>query len=697
MAFVDRVTASVVDGIPSDALPGRYVAGGSTQIGAIAAERGDHLVADANGRWTAKVEGGASANGRFSASERLRAEEQATLLGIVRELEADDERVRWSALLATVPLVRPAPDRLEPTPVDRALETNGPHLLEVCRRPYAKLDTLVERTLASRASRFPPRAIQHLAEHSEDWQQRTVQAVIPRQLLAQRFEERLDVYENRVVARLVDRLIPYLRARHEELQQLRDLFRDVADFSSELRGNHWLTARLSALWGGTFEMGDELDRVELLERQLAERLRRVGGLKDTALYETVPRNALVGARLRPTNVLVEHQHYRRVAALWRELDEHAPSARDQLEHYRAAQAASRSFDTYCLLLVAQALARFGFEPSGDPALDLKRGGELELRGARGGVRMRWDPPFGIVILVDDAQAIRFVPLGAHLAARVSPVLRDLRAGASAARTTVVLYPGLRHERDDAAPESALLLNPPDTGIHEQADCAALPVSPLDIFSLERVERVVRRRLLGDLLRSFPPVAACRRNVRDKVAALVSWLDPHPSDDGLFVLKPPSPQALGRLKAALREATKGLRPRQDDALRRAFEAVPAAVEATSGYYAAISECPICTGLGAFRSLGSHHFELSCTSCGSAWGLHACGECGGRIPFLALGDEQPAEPWDDRGALTGERLDREHGRDVLAIPLEQPGGEHSFACPACARDMAAAATAAAARAA
>jgi hypothetical protein len=692
MALWDRVTGEAVVLVPRSAPPGRHIAddAGDVAFGGIRAEPGDRLLAGPDHSWSAILPAGRVA-GRFSPVEVIEAVEQSALTQILEELEAPDGALTWKRLRAVIPFKRPRPDQLEPTSTDRAIAVHGPHLLEVVRAPHRHLDAIIEPVRPALARRIPPRAIAHLAEHSEDWQRRTVRAVIPRRVLSQHADEQLDVYENRLVARTIDRLLSYLHRRAAALMTYQEQL-DAGD-QDDLGGPHWLAGRLAALWGTTFDVHEQRTHLETLQAQLTERRRRIGALQDSELYRAVPRRAAVGSRLRMTNVLSSQQHYRRVVALWRELDNRPPttSAHDA---YRAAQRALRAFDALVLVLIAHSLDGLGYAPpSGEASLRLTAPGELELAGPHGPLVLAWDPLRGATLHRGDVPLVRLVPLAARLAstltdasprelASIQSRVQDLRAEAKAAqlaRHTVLIYPGRRRERERLEPKSAQLaqlLNPPDTGLASTPSGAVLPVSPLDLYSAERVDRVVRRAVLIDLFERFPPRVPCPRVACEQAAVLVPWLVEDPAGDALALLAPPDASQRAQLRARVQERMRTLRQRQDEALRDALSALPDAVERAAGSFEQLRRCPTCGAQGALQPWAQGHFKLACEACGTSWGMRPCVNCGARIPFLALDAKQRPNR---RPVALSERLDREYGRDMLAIPRADV--EDAFHCPVC----------------
>jgi hypothetical protein len=678
----DRVAGTPVSAPPPDALPGRYLvrSGAEVAMNGVPAAPWDHLTPGSGGAWVAAEDGTAS-RGRFALPELLRDQDASALARVAERLNGDGaSRIRWAQLAEQSPLARPTPEQLEPTPTDVAMALHGRHLLEVCRRPHTILDLTVEPTLAARARRVPPSAVQHLAAHSEDWHRRTAASVIPRRVLAQRVDERLDVYENRVVARLVDELLRGLKTQLANLQDLGDMLGDVADFSTSIGAQHRLARRLGELWGEGFDDSDQLEQLDTLRDDVLTRYRRVAELQDSALYRAVPRRARIDGELRQTNVLVDHQHYRRVAALWRSVVQKRPSAASREEAHDRWQAQLRAFDGFCLQLLVAAMDRFGLSPANDEELVLSERWSLTLTGAPGPLELEWDPSRGATLRRDGAALARFVPLAAELsglddgaeqgdAQRARGRLDQLTAaGAADAQATIVLYPASRRQRKAFTPDVRRRLNPDDAGIppSPSGGLRCVPVSPLDLLSLERVERVVRRLVLIELLERFPPEAECRMSIRDRMIGLTRWLAPSASRKHVLVTAPPSEARRAELAAALKTMPRGTRQRDTDEFRASTDAFVAEVEVTAPYFASILRCPVCSASGTFHPRDAEHFVVECGACKSNWGLDACGDCGGRIPYL-----DPHAGATLPGADVLDSLDRTFGRDVLAVPIVRKG--------------------------
>jgi len=73
---------------------------------------------------------------------------------------------------------------------------------------------------AAQARRVPVVGLARLASHSEDWAGVRFGEIVPGKLLAQRYDEDYDFYENQVAVQLVDGLGRYIAQRVDKLEKL---------------------------------------------------------------------------------------------------------------------------------------------------------------------------------------------------------------------------------------------------------------------------------------------------------------------------------------------------------------------------------------------------------------------------------------------------------------------------------------------
>ena len=131
---------------------------------------------------------------------------------------------------------------LQQDPIEKALELNLSQLKNVFFNPNSELRYIAERVAASRAKRISRRAVQILAGHSQDWLKASGSGVTPRVIEALERDEDLNIYENRVAARLVDDVRLHLIRLLEEDESL-------AVLVQEIKGPFRKSYRLYSLWG----------------------------------------------------------------------------------------------------------------------------------------------------------------------------------------------------------------------------------------------------------------------------------------------------------------------------------------------------------------------------------------------------------------------------------------------------------------
>ena len=688
---------------------------------------GDFLVPDVQGKWSLlDGQSGQRPSGAFSRHQLAGDLESHSLRRMSERLQAlIAGGSGWRAWSEETPVVPEMSDQVELQQLDLAIAEHLGHLEEVCRKPRAHLRVDIERLPVSRARRIPTSAAQYLAMHTEDWERPTLRSVQPKRILALVRDDLLDIYENRVAARLVDRLLDYVRGRIRDVSKLRRIFARTKDYERQaLAGSHWRQKRVCKLWGETLDLDERLQKAEATLKKLKRLRHKLLGLMDTPLYEGVPPKAQVGDALILTNILSNDVHYRRVALLWREWFElKRKRTFTPREVYRRQQELCRGFSAYCVLLVIRGLKQLGYMPRENEA-PIQPGMRLELEGSGGTATLRWEPEEVLTLCTDLGGRLRLVPLLAFISASPDEEARrhlENLKGMSSGGTepTLVLYPAHTEEKQEPlSPRVLQRLNTLDHELkrQERGGPGMLPVAPWDIGSIERVVRALRWTLSVPRFLSYPPEVAAAPPRELPLSRALDWLQQR---GGKWrVLRPPLPyerELLGvesavsqaerqceqarerhqRLSGEAREvarkgpgtgASNAKKSESKAELTRAEEAL-AQVRAFAGALeravASVERqlhCPTCQlqvePQNGFEPREGGHFHCKCAGCETRWGTRACGECGERFPFLlpAMSDRNAREPepgW----------VDQVLGGDVLAVPCARSLEAGTFICSAC----------------
>ena len=99
-----------------------------------------------------------------------------------------------------------------------------PCLLRIIDKPRSFIKSLEEKVPVEIAKRINHKAISKLSQDSNDWYARTVLAVKPKNIVSDINEETIDLYENRFICSLIDRISKLLaQARQFYQDQLKTL------------------------------------------------------------------------------------------------------------------------------------------------------------------------------------------------------------------------------------------------------------------------------------------------------------------------------------------------------------------------------------------------------------------------------------------------------------------------------------------
>jgi len=312
MKVVDRYTGGEVD-LPQHIVPGRYRllgdAGPGTGLGLGPEEV---LVGDT---WSDLPFGPGGAV-VLQAGQPGANQERFELLGMaVSTLSRAPENGQFSPLMPAS-----VGELAELEEIERVLVDRIAHLREINLRPRMSMHYESEVAPLSRVRKLAPGAITHLAVHSEDWHRRTLSGIAPKRILGLFSEDDLAIYENRIYARLLDKLDRHLGKRLGEIASLVAQFEEALELGRAEDLDYRLREDLCALWGKTFsgeETQDLLDASKDTLQVLTGLRKQVRMLRNGSLYTRLPRALPVPEQLRETNILQHDQHYRHLRTLWR--------------------------------------------------------------------------------------------------------------------------------------------------------------------------------------------------------------------------------------------------------------------------------------------------------------------------------------------------------------------------------------------
>lgn len=688
MSFEDRFSGDIVGALPAGTYhAGRWIVrdADATHVNRVPACPGDALMPGPTGEWeVARPEFEEGTGGRFF-SDALPRDQDADALRQLGQLLRDPSNDSWLAWSEINPLAPGLDEAVRFHRFEDRIENELQHLEAVCRRPRTHIRVEVERELVGRARRIARDAAQWLAAHTEDWRRRTLTGVQPRRIRAEVREERWDLYENRVAARLIDNLVVWLRHRHDEVRRIMDdILKRIEDIEDTARGGRrHRTERIYGLWGEAWKADWQEVAAQTLER-IERLLYKILALQDSRLYQQVSQRSHVPRTLRMTNLLNTDDHYRGVARLWRHWSllptQGSLSAH---MHYKQQQDMHESYDAWCLLLVVRACSQLRLDPATDD--------DWESSLAKG-QSIRLERSLCIVREEGGAIAIRSIQEDGSVLCRFVPLLHSLeRAGKEQALTqcvepivdavvekshwTVVLH----LSKGGSAPCDAIATigNPPQPGTQGAIDF--IRVSPFSLDCVERVARAIRWATLVPRMLAYPPSVPV---LPDESLGKELRLEKRDGQWAMVSLSRDHGWTQTELERSLRTEQakyKDLRRQRDDAkqkqdrreARRLLEPVRAAEKAVHKWRifkrsvdAAIADldelrtCPRCGEQAELHERANRCFTAKCESdsCQVRWEIRALPNGKGRVPVFDP-DGPAGAPYEIDGLV---------GCDILAVP-------------------------------
>jgi hypothetical protein len=578
------------------------------------------------------------------------------------------------------PMVNGVSQRLHPQRLEERLRAELRYLRAVCGDPHARLRTEHVLVPVSQARRNTWRTVAYLAAHSETWEARRLHGVEPAKLLTPLQSADHDLYENRVVATLLDRLWRYVLVRSAEIDAIDSMVRQGQSLldQAEMRPDWRQKKRLYAFIAELIEQDDLAGRIANRRIELTALRGALAPLLTSRLRTRVGGPYSGPPRLRPTNLFDNHVSYRHCRRLWDDEVASRQGTDDQNDPVEALAGWCRDFAHYSLTLALRAVEQLGLVATTTDRPEIgKPGPQFTYRAHQ--VRLDWNRDDTFSLLLDGRPILRMVPLPHALTRQAELIdhhLHSLRPAAG--YRTAVLYPGDPFERDKLPLVQRLAVHSSSgTSIRP----AMAPVSPADLGSIGRVARTIRGALDERIMLDYPAHVPCRVPGASSLARRFGWLDWR--DGRLLVICPPASYELTQLGAALDE----LRTHADAArqqgdnkedLRRLHESLLTAVDQIGK----LTICPVCghrpeSPSTEFVPRADDTYICRCTnsSCNSVYELRRCSakSCKERYPVLTV----PSSAGQLGGH--GDLLDQRFSQDLLAVPCWQTA--RSYICRLC----------------
>ncbi|HHD80596.1 MAG TPA: hypothetical protein ENK99_03180 [Campylobacterales bacterium] len=286
-----------------------------------------------------------------------------TFMDVSEELEIVDE---LNDINEVVPLLRNFNTRLEITEFDEFIYKYLFHIEEICREPSYHLKRDIEKVNISRAKRIPVRAINYLASHSEDWSRRKIRTVQPNKILAETIEYDLQIYENRITAKLIDSLLSYFSYRiANDIVVIEEFIIKVDEIINSLQSNDknfWykkLERDYQKLGDLISKVDDSKKKLDKIKEYINTIQNRLFNLLSSSLYQENSKNKVLISHLERTNLFENHQHYRYVKMMWNKV--YQTDSKAYKDFSVENQKNIKTFIDFSWVLIVQSLLLLGYK------------------------------------------------------------------------------------------------------------------------------------------------------------------------------------------------------------------------------------------------------------------------------------------------------------------------------------------------
>lgn len=673
-SLLDRFTGQKVDRLPDEIIPSRYVALEPFRINGHGDISQGQVVTD-DGSGLLRIQPARSTEGVVLGPFRVSGE------GVTPEQQSE-HHLAWNAIHAIAKKVSTKvvditdvspilPSELSTSISLNALERELDHILHaghlrmISEQP--RLDIRYDEQImpVSRARRLAPKSLAHLAGHSVLWQKRTLSGIEPRSVLARVSEDDHTIYENRLYKRLIDRLERHLRLRIAEVKKILEVLNNYARLSMSEDITPRLLRSICTLWGKAFDK-DDSEQPEHARRgceeaqgKLEKMLRSIRSLKSRGLYAAIPSSVALPRQVRLTNILLHDPHYRHLVVLWNLLDrEERSNHSTPQDRFAEQQQLQADYAQYVGLVIQHAIDCTGYTALAGPP----NAGDVQTFNCAGQqIKLRREGDDWVLSRPCPPRPSASHQGKGHRRSRAISFTEQPDAP-DELRFIATAWFGRTPDPNSAASPGRIICWPgsPDDGA--TAAVGRLPLSPLDLYVVERVGQVIDTWLLAPLLKGYG------RSVGPLPASVLEFARNHPQEivqdekrhHHVVFMKPLDERQLDQLENSLQDAAPDMRQeamlaaRQSVMLAQLCSQLPGRQSGNDQYHKV--EC--------HADRRSARYTCQYRDCQCEWTLKRAGERGHEFRFRPKLKESPGNSAD------GFKM---AGRAWLDIPAEQPSDD------------------------
>jgi len=202
-----------------------------------------------------------------------------------------------------------------------------PFLLKIINKPRSFIKSYEEKVAVETAKRINYKAISKLSQDSNDWYCRTLLSVKPKNILSDISEETIDLYENRFICSLIDKISELLSQAHIYYQGQLKMLDDNAAFIAMNKEYNYSTESFrffNKIVKHSKERDDDISYRNKVLQELADIKKlenKIVILKKSDFYKELHKKRKVIEPIQKTNILMFEYNYNQAYKLWKYLNQ----------------------------------------------------------------------------------------------------------------------------------------------------------------------------------------------------------------------------------------------------------------------------------------------------------------------------------------------------------------------------------------
>lgn len=240
-----------------------------------------------------------------------------------------------------------------------------PFLLKIIDKPRSFIKSLEEKVPIETAKKINYKAIAKLSRDSNDWHARTVLSVKPKNIVADINEETIDLYENRFICSLIDKISKLIASRrHYYMDQIKNVDDSSAIYAMD-KEYHTTSSfpffnKLTKNSVGFVSDNSYRDKLATELERTIEVEKKIRIMKRSDFYRSLHKKRKVVDPIQKTNILMFEFNYNQAYKLWKILNQYHEEDKLDNDIEISIEDLQQYYYLYCFTSILSVLHDLGF-------------------------------------------------------------------------------------------------------------------------------------------------------------------------------------------------------------------------------------------------------------------------------------------------------------------------------------------------